>query len=202
MLKVIAQIVSTILHPLVVPIYLLIYVLYSNTPWSFLPATYKSAMMTYLGVGTSVVPLLIVGTFILFRVVKDIEMPTRSERIFPLLASCIAVWFTYYGTYTHIMPPVPLLRLVEGVAILLTVATIITPFWKISLHSLGMGGLMAYISIIGYATNTDFSIPAIIGFAMSGIVTWARLYLAAHTPLQLLIGFIVGLSLMFLAIIN
>lgn len=202
MYKKIAYIISTIFHPLVMPIYLLIYILYGNTPWALLPSAYKTIVITYIGIGTSIMPLVVIGAFILMHITKDAEMNSRSERVFPLIFSCFSAWLTVYFVYTQMHLPLPIVRLTESVAAMLTVASVITPFWKISLHSIGTGALLVFVIILGCASRIDFGASLIISIALSGIVIWARLYLKSHTPMQLLVGYIVGAVVMFVSMIH
>lgn len=81
-------------------------------------------------------------------------------------------------------------------------ALLITPFWKISLHSLGMGALISFVVILGVSCMQDFTIAACISVALTGLVCWARLYLEAHTPMQLLVGFVVGAATMIFAFLH
>lgn len=203
-MKGLAKIISTIFHPLVMPIVCLIYILYSPTPWSGLPFSYKSLMMLYIGLGTSLAPLLCIALLMVLRLVKNVEMPSRNERFLPLILSCLSAAITCYiiTTNSHAFVFPALIRMVEGITFMFFLALLITPFWKISLHSMGMGGLMSFLIVLGISCGQDFTIAACVVVALTGLVCWARLYLEAHTPMQLVVGYLVGALTMTIAFVH
>jgi len=83
-----------------------------------------------------------------------------------------------------------------GMAILVLLAMVINLFWKISIHTLGIGsvsGTFFGISIL-LQTNLFPLIAALI--LLSGVVGWARLRLNAHNEAQVYTGFAVGFFVM------
>lgn len=193
-MKLLAKTISTIFHPLMIPLVCLLYILYCPSPWYGLPDSYKSLMMLYIGLGTSIVPLLCVALLLALRVVKNVEMPSRGERFLPLIFSCLSSAVTCYIITTNsdafVFPAI--VRMTEGITFMFFLALLITPFWKISLHSMGMGAMMCFILVLGFVCQHDFTIPACITIAVTGLVCWARLYTEAHTPMQLFVGYLVG----------
>ncbi|MCQ2216094.1 MAG: phosphatase PAP2 family protein [Bacteroidales bacterium] len=188
---------SILAHPLLVPIYLLLYMLYfSSSPWSKLPMDFKSSVLFYISLGTTLIPLLWMGICIVFRVVSDIEMPSKAERFWPLLLSCITSFVTGIIAERKWELPESLTGIVYGTFAVLLVALVITPFWKISLHSMGMGALLCFVLMIGLDLNIDTG-PGLYAIVfLSGIVGWARLYLIAHNIHQIIAGFCVGFACM------
>ncbi len=70
----------------------------------------------------------------------------------------------------------------------------ITFKWKISAHAAGIAGLLGFIVAYKHtfqATNTLFW-PLIIAIVLTGIISWARLYLNAHKPTEILGGLLLG----------
>ena len=201
-LRKIANVLSIAFHPMMMPIYAMIYLLYFNSLWSLLPAHYKTVTMLYVTFGTSLLPLLSTSMLVMFGYVGDPEMPNKSERILPLIVSTILVGMTCFFVHTHVELPFPMVRLTEGMLIMLIMSTIITPMWKISLHGMGVGALLTFVTITGFMSRSDFSNAACVAFAIAGIVGWARLYLGSHTPLQLLVGQLAGMLAMVIAILH
>lgn len=193
-MKLIAQIFSVLFHPLLAPIFLVLYMLYGDTPWSFLPSPYKTATITSIGLGLSVMPVTIIGALIAIKVVKDVEMKSKSDRLIPVAMTCLSAWFEFYLTHSSMQMPVPMLRLVESFTLCTTAATIITFFWKISLHGICAGAMLVYICILGTMSQIDFGTPLVVIICISGVLCWARLYLQSHTPMQVLVGFLVGVA--------
>lgn len=78
------------------------------------------------------------------------------------------------------------------VALLVVVATIITFFYKVSVHSLALGGLLGILfPLLKFAPNLLWPTAFII--AITGFVISSRLFLGVHTPRETLIGSTVGL---------
>ncbi|MCQ2229396.1 MAG: phosphatase PAP2 family protein [Bacteroidales bacterium] len=197
-----AHILSVVFHPMTMPIYAMIYILYFNPLWSLLPSGYKSITMLYVSFGASILPLLALTAMIYFGMVGNPEMPNKSERVLPLAVSTIFVAMTCYYTHTRVELPLPMTRLIEGMFIMMLIAVIVTPMWKISLHSMGAGAMIAFVCLIGMASRMDFSIEACVVFLLAGLIGWARLYLMSHTPHQLMVGLIVGVVSMSIALLH
>jgi membrane-associated phospholipid phosphatase len=73
---------------------------------------------------------------------------------------------------------------------------IVSRFWKISAHSIGMGGALGFMVLLHTWQPEHQTLYLVSGtILMSGAVLSARLALQAHTPLQVYSGFFLGLSL-------
>jgi membrane-associated phospholipid phosphatase len=83
-------------------------------------------------------------------------------------------------------------HLVLGSVISVSTAFIINLRWKVSIHMLGMGGIVGTIIglMLRYQVDALQLVMALI--LLSGIVGYARLKLDAHTPLQVYVGFTLG----------
>jgi membrane-associated phospholipid phosphatase len=86
-----------------------------------------------------------------------------------------------------------MLLVVLGVILALLAVTIINHWWKISAHLTGIGGLLG--GICSFALNYSMlPLPLIIiVLVLTLLLMLARLYLNAHTPLQVVCGFLLGL---------
>ena len=56
--------------------------------------------------------------------------------------------------------------------------------------------------MLGISCGQDFTIAACVVVALTGIVCWARLFLEAHTPMQLVVGYLVGALTMTIAFVH
>lgn len=193
---------STLAHPLLVPIYLLLYMLYfSASPWSRLPMDFKSSVLFYVSLGTTLIPLLWIAICMLFRIVSDIEMPSRAERFWPLLLSCITSLMTGIIAQVRWELPTSLTGITYGTFAVLLAALVVTPFWKISLHSMGLGALLCFVITIGQDLNIDTGPGLYFIVLLSGLVGWARLYLIAHNIHQIVVGFALGCLCMHITLV-
>jgi membrane-associated phospholipid phosphatase len=94
--------------------------------------------------------------------------------------------------------PIFLLLVALGAIAALLAVTIINRRWKISAHLTGIGGLLG--GICSFALNYSvLPLGLIVGvLAISLMLMYARLYLNAHTPMQVVCGFLLGLLCTFI----
>ncbi len=90
--------------------------------------------------------------------------------------------------------PMPSLfpNLILGAAFSVALAFVINLKWKVSIHMLGMGGIVGTIFGLMLRYQVD-AIQLVMSLViLSGIVGYSRLRLNAHTPLQVYVGFVLG----------
>ena len=126
--------------------------------------------------------------------ITDIHISNAKQRTTPYLYSIIGFAFWAYMLIFTIKAPLCINVVAVGATIALIAVTIINYWWKISAHRTGMGGLLG--GILSYCLSTQ-AIPT-----WGTLCTWlgctlalmyARLYLKAHTPTQVVAGWLLGL---------
>ena len=94
--------------------------------------------------------------------------------------------------------PTLILLIAIGAMIALVAVTVINHWWKISAHLTGIGGLLGGIcSFALYYGHLPITL-IIITLVWALILMYARLYLQAHTPLQVVCGLLLGLLCTFI----
>jgi membrane-associated phospholipid phosphatase len=89
-----------------------------------------------------------------------------------------------------------------SVAICVSLAFIVNFFWKISLHSIALGGFLGWLLSIQYSFADTYLLYQFIFVAfLGGIVAWARLYLQQHTIWQILVGYLLGFGICFFTLL-
>lgn len=95
--------------------------------------------------------------------------------------------------------PVPqvLLKIVESGVLILIFAAIVSYWWKISLHLMGLGGLTGFL--IASAIHNYFNVIflVVVAFLISGFLASARLKNGDHKPAQVYAGYLLGFCLVF-----
>ena len=198
MFKPLAHTISIVFHPLMLTIYAQLYVFFGHTMWSVLPLSYKIVTMLYISVGISLLPLLSVVFLYIKHNFSDISFSRTRDRLILLIFTFLSSCLTYYILTHYVIVPMPIIRLVQVQCLASLVAAIITPFWKISLHSIALGVLLIFVCVVGATCNVDFSIEAMAVCAIAGLVGTSRLYLDAHDIWQVAAGVAVGMSSMML----
>ncbi len=187
-----ARLTSTILQPLVMPVYAVLIMLYANSYMALLfPPQAKMSIILTVVVCTMVVPALFILLLNAIGALEDLRMNNRRERIVPLIVVMLA-----YGLCAVLIMRKPGADLIFtgmlAAMACIAVALVVTPFWKISLHMTGIGGVYAILLLIGINEHSDFSTYMIIATLLVGALAWSRLYLGRHTPAQVAAGFFGG----------
>lgn len=151
---------------------------------------------------TFIIPLISIIMLKLTNAIQNYHMPSREERILPF--TLIAV---YYGVSSYLviqkLPVNDIVSLIlytkTGLIVLLTIVTL---FWKISAHSLSVGGILGFLCAINLSLpESELLYPIVLIAFLCGLVMSARLYLNAHSPPQVYWGAFLGFFLSFSSII-
>jgi len=84
-----------------------------------------------------------------------------------------------------------------GSALSILIIVLINLKWKISAHAAGIGGLSGAIFGVCYRTAINPVWLLVLFLFISGVVSLSRLELKAHTPGQVLAGYVVGFIMVF-----
>lgn len=188
----ISHLLSWLLVPLMMPVYgtLLAFGL------SILAFTGMGVRIAFVGVVFAfnvLIPSLAVIILKRMGFVRDIGLNDRDERLVPYLI-CItglvgtALFMSYKGA------PEWLVMFYYGGAAAGLVEVVINRWWKISVHSAGIAGLVAMLL---HLLLYDYSLPStfawlLVAVALAGMLGSARIWLGRHTLGQVLAGYAVG----------
>jgi membrane-associated phospholipid phosphatase len=135
---------------------------------------------------------------------RSLTMENRSERIIPftfITILYIGVTYLFYtksrvGLHDNVM------KLLIIIDLLVFVATVITFFYKVSVHALAMWGLLGIILPLNKVSEEHILLLPTLGVILiAGLVMSSRLQLRAHTPREIRIGAMVGFATSFAAMI-
>jgi len=201
-----ALFLSIILHPLLIPTLMYVLLVLIN-PFLFgitgfgageRPIRTLIMMVSY----TCVIPVISVVLMRFLNMVSSIHIEDRMERIGPLLLVMILYFWVYYNLSQHSDTPTIFSAFLLGVTIALAVSFAINVVDKISLHTVGMGGLTGMMMIsmalfgaqgIGMGNSTvSLGLLVLVVVLLAGLVGTARLALGAHTKIQVYTGYLVG----------
>jgi hypothetical protein len=185
------KIVSVLFHPLFIPLYGLIIILSDQSPFGHLPYHVKRLLYIIVIINNIVLPLSLLPLLMHLNYISNWTLPEKEERSVPLLITSIL-----YATSSYLIMRFPIPGFLKifliTVFFISLVVTIINLKWKISLHSVGMGSLIALIIILSFRMYSPLFWHLVLGFVFSGLVLSARLNLGLHTPRQVWYGFSTG----------
>lgn len=205
--------ISGLFHPLLVPTYIFLLLVGVN-PYLFgtsdlgEPRAMSNLVLIFLD--TFVIPVVAVVIMVKLNLIGSIMMEEKSERIGPLLLVMVLYFWIFYNFSQSNQTPAIFNSFLLGVVIALVMAFVINLLDKISLHAVGMGGLVG-VSIIllilfgssGIAIGSvTVGLPLVVMLSIfcAGLVGTARLSLGAHDKTQLYAGYFLGLTAQLVAL--
>ncbi len=199
--KRIASFITYLFHPLLIPTYgmCIIYQFFSGlyfihdwrVPLLILGITFVS---------TCLLPAL--STVLLFKsgFIKSPELSDRKERLLPYLITSLYYSFAFY-LFDRFPIPSGMLHIIRlfilGAAGSILLTALITLFWKISAHTIAIGGLAGALLGLNFILPVSSFGVFYAALLCAGVAGYSRLKLNAHTPAQVYVGFILGFASMF-----
>ncbi len=154
----------------------------------------RSTVLSLIFLTTCLIPVLVILMFRFTKVIKDLQMTDRKDRFFPFIFISIFYVITTYLFHRQ-LPLNPLLSTsLIAITVVVVLTNLITFFWKISAHAAGVVGWLGFIVVFAATNqgNHTLLMPLVGAILLSGIVLWARLYLDAHKPVEIVGGSLMG----------
>lgn len=163
----------------------LYYTVSSSGRWFFLLV---SAVLTIVS------PVISVGYLVYSKQVSSIYLDQRKERIIPMTIALAYTIGLYYMMLKLSMPPIILAIIAIGV-IQVAITLLITLFWKISAHMIGIAGFGGAVLAMSEVLQPVSNEIIIAFFVVAGIVGSARIKQDSHSLSQVIVGWILGFSI-------
>lgn len=193
LLRVFAQIVTAVLNPNLFQFLIFAYL----TPRTDALTLWTSFICLFL------LPFVIYVAYVRYTLGRtDYYKLERNKRMLPFLVNIISVIGFYYflsPTISHIADLenahfiddrlMLFLLFVNGISLLITL------FWRISIHTTA---LAAFFSMFFVVTAIYSLVWWVVCLVALPAVAWARYYLRAHTPMQILGGCLLGIACPFI----
>jgi hypothetical protein len=191
-----ARFLSVLFHPLLLPTYLFAIILYL-LPESVItfPVESRWMLLALIFVMTFLIPGL--GTYAMFRfgMVQSMQLQDRLQRRLPFLFTTVcyaAITYifrreSYFGELFYF--------LMALITLSVLVTYLVSLYWKISAHSVGIGGGLGILILLNsLIPDSPLFYLVIVWLLVSGAVMSARLALNEHTPAQVYAGLLTGLA--------
>jgi hypothetical protein len=197
-----ARFISYLFHPLLIPTYL--FILFSQTVPAALDPVQSSSHTLFIilvFIVTFALPVVMLLTLKLFGVLKSFQMKDRSERVIPFTFMTVMYFCTTYLFYSksRISLDDNFMRIMIVIDLLALVATLITYFFKVSIHSVVIWGALGILIPLNKLTELNLLFyPIIVVVMLAGIIMSARLQLNVHSPREVMWGSAIGLATGFL----
>lgn len=186
-----AKIITVIFHPLFMPLYGMVIIFAAPTLFGYLPFNIMKLIFLIILVNNVLLPISLLPFFVHRGIISSYTINERKERNVPLIISTVL-----YGTTSYIIfrfpIPVFLKSFIFSTAFLSLIVTLINFKWKISLHSVGSGALIALVLILSVKMLTPLQWYLIGTFIAAGLTLSSRLKLNMHNPQQVWVGLLTG----------
>jgi hypothetical protein len=193
----VARVISILFHPLLLTTYwiaLLAWVM----PLGLEPFPRETHLGFILQIFliTFCIPSLALGALKAIGIIPSVTMERRKERPGPFIFLTCWYFFVSYMLYStfRINFQDSILKFIIILDALILVSTIATLFYKASIHSLGMWGLVGMLIALNIVMEDSSLLYPLIGtLVLTGVVMSARLQLKVHTLTEIIVGSVLGL---------
>ena len=188
-----SKFISIVLHPLFMPLLALYLTLKAFPSIVFAISQYLNYIYGIVICCTIILPLLSIFFLIKKGRVGSLEMSNHKERSLPLFGTVIWMSLGFF-MLSDILVYAPILKAeIIGAILIILFAAIISKFWKISLHLLGIGGVVGVFIALQLMEGGLLHL-LLIFILLSGILGVARMVQKSHNHTQIYVGFLLGVS--------
>ncbi len=193
-MKLTSQIISTLLSPLLVPVYGVALAFWCSM-LAVAPLGVRLRLTVVAFIITCLMPVLVIFLLHKLGIVKDRQLNDRTERTLPYIAVALSYAGCAWTLWNANAPSWLWLFMAGGVAAVI-VNIVVNRWWKISAHLAAMGGLVALVFRIAVenlalASVNYLAVVSVVVIA-AGLVGSARIYLGRHTLMQVFAGALNG----------
>jgi hypothetical protein len=191
-----AKLLSIILHPVFVFSYLLIGLVFLTPEFVYFRFNQHLLIaIAYIFINSVVIP---VGLLLLVE--RNIWLPGKTGRTSSLIIMAVAYSFMFYFLYKFHFPGI-FLHYVAGCIAGFVLLIFINSAFKISFHTTAVGSAIALLFMLFLAYPPDLFWLLFGSLILAGISGSARLYLKAHTPMEIYTGYGFGFLTILIALL-
>lgn len=187
-----AKAISWLFHPMLTPTagVLIINLFFSEKLQLTEQGTVYLLIIT--AISTIVLPSAFIPMMLYQKLINSIEMKTSKERFTPLFLFSIFYFFAWYVMFRLQAPLVyKTFLFTAGTSVLIGLG--INFLTKVSMHMIGIGGLTGSVYSLMIYSHANLQLIVLILIAIGGLTAYSRLKLNAHNPLQVYLGYLVGI---------
>ena len=190
-----AKIISYVFHPLFIPTYIFIFLMY-QFPYEFGGITEWRLKMRLFGLFWITAFFPAFAVFLLWRLKfsESIFLRTQKERIVPYIITMFFYWWMYFLSRNFSDQPAVLKFFYMGIFIATVFGLILNNYFKISLHAMGIGGALAAIILFALYYGMPLGVSMSATALITGMVCTSRFLVSDHTSPEIYSGLLVGIG--------
>lgn len=199
-LRLLAQIISIFFHPVFIPVYLMLFLLFEH-PYQYLGfSSGKKFIVLLQSISMyTFFPLVTVALLRALRFISSFQLSDRKDRIIPLVAC--GIWYFWIWYIWHNLDSISAasVQLALGVWLTATLGLLLNIYLKISLHLLSMGVALCFMVLLSLQESLHYGTWLSVVFIATGLVCSARLAISDHRPVEVYGGLAAGALCMLVA---
>ena len=198
-IKLLANFFSYLFHPIFIPLYVTWMLAFIHPNYFVGFSTMgKYKILLLVAINAFAFPLITVLLLKGLGFINSIFLRTQKDRIIPYIASMTFFFWTQYVLREQNFVPRILVAFMFGVFISSSAALIANIYHKISMHAIGMGGMLGLFLVVMQQNTMLMTGPLTFVLLTTGIVCTARMIVSDHQPKEIYTGLMVGLICQFI----
>lgn len=189
------KIISTLFHPIVMPtIGIMLYFLVTTKQIE----PYQKLLAILIIFGTTYfIPLVLLFLLKSLKKIDSYKLKKRKERKLPL-AIMVVLFYALGNLFKRILILEEISLLFHATSLGLIITYFLLNFSiKSSIHLLSIGISCGFFMMVALKSDESYMLIIIINFLIAGLLGSARLHLKAHSPKEVYVGFLIGISTVF-----
>jgi len=188
-----AHFLSILFHPLLISAYVMAFLIYLH-PAAFEGVDRHTANLRMLSVLLFTLFFPALSLFLAWRLklVKSLILENRNDRLVGFIVTMFFYFWTSYVFRNLPDTPAPAAHFLLGTFLAICAAWMCTIFYKVSLHAVAMGGLIAFSFLFSLVDPFTSGLYIVIPILVAGLVCSSRLIMGAHNRFEMISGFIIG----------
>ncbi len=192
--KAFAHFFSYIFHPLFIPLYVVWFIVFIHPSYlSGFSQGQKMQVVFITALNAVFFPLISVLLLKGVGFIQSVFLHTQKDRIIPYIASTIFFFWTFNVFRQQPQYPTILTSFFLGVLLTASAALLANIYFKISMHAMGVGGMLGLFLIIMFYNTMLMTWPLSIAILIAGVVCTARLIISNHTVKEIYWGLFLGI---------
>ncbi|WP_223926710.1 hypothetical protein [Prevotella lacticifex] len=187
-----SRIISMVTTPFYLPVLGLIF-LFTFSYLSIFPTMYKLLMVLLFYLFSVLLPTYLIHVYSKYEGWTTKQLINRERRMVPYVISILCYFLGFY--LLTLMNTPDFISVIFVVAIIIQVlCAAVNRWWKISIHSAGIGGVTGMVIAFSFILSFDPTWWLCMLLLIAGLVGTARMVLRQHSLAQIVCGYLIGLA--------
>ena len=190
-LRILARVISFLFHPLFIPIYIGLFLIYPVRLFPDLDDRRRLFLEVQLFVIYTLLPLASILLMKGLGLIQSISLKLQKDRVLPYVVCEIFYFWAWYVLKNQQLPK-EIVVFSLGIFLASCIGLIANTFLKVSMHTIAAGVVIAFMIYCGLRWDYNYGFYISLAILIAGLVGSSRLILADHEPNEIYAGFAIG----------